>query len=135
MNSKLPSIEYISCGVGRIGAAMDVNECGANSVFEFPIVSSFAGRDFPISLVVPAHVSAAPFDPICVSFYATLSLSGGKYTLRRPGCPDCVFEHENDALYRCARSGEALMANSGGAILYQADMGYAFVGGLAAYEW
>ena len=81
------------------------------SFYNLPIVSTFAKRDFPISILVPSFDNEEVNYLNSISFLAYINLTSSKIVLSRSGMVDCTFTKVsgNNSLYSCKTTGETLV--------------------------
>ena len=81
------------------------------SFYNLPIVSTFAKRDFPISILIPSFDNEEVNYLNSISFLAYINLTSSKIVLSRSGMVDCTFTKVsgNNSLYSCKTTGETLV--------------------------
>ena len=81
------------------------------SFYNLPIVSTFAKRDFPISILIPSFDNEEVNYLNSMSFLAYINLTSSKIVLSRSGMVDCTFTKVsgNNSLYSCKTTGETLV--------------------------
>ena len=79
--------------------------------YNLPIVSTFAKRDFPISILIPSFDNEEVNYLNSISFLAYINLTSSKIVLSRSGMVDCTFTKVsgNNSLYSCKTTGETLV--------------------------
>ena len=108
MIDKPSNIVLASASSGHMSVSADVNTAGENGFFEIPLVDSFAGLGFPISIVIPANSKKYPLNYRCLSFcWQVQFYDSASFLLRRPGLGDCTFaETAEGGAFRCSSTGE-----------------------------
>ena len=81
------------------------------SFYNLQIVSTFAKRDFPISILIPSFDNEEVNYLNSISFLAYINLTSSKIVLSRSGMVDCTFTKVsgNNSLYSCKTTGETLV--------------------------
>lgn len=138
MNTPCKSLLFKRVPGRQLSSAMDVNTFGSYSHYEIPIRASFGRRSLSISFLFRAlrdlPATGPKIAPITIlSFYWSLSFSGGSAILRRPLCPETTFLpcDSTGERYICPETGESLRKKGNAGDLHyvlrtQDGMQYAF---------